>query len=85
MVLSLTLSLFVQCSVQSFKYECLVFHRIGHHSTSDDSSAYRSVDEVSYWHKEDHPISRLRAYMMEQGYWTEDEEKTWMKDARREV
>ncbi|NXE31012.1 ODBA dehydrogenase, partial [Ardeotis kori] len=23
--------------------------RIGHHSTSDDSSAYRSVDEVNYW------------------------------------
>lgn len=23
-------------------------YRIGHHSTSDDSSAYRSVDEVSH-------------------------------------
>ena len=23
-------------------------YRIGHHSTSDDSSAYRSVDEVTY-------------------------------------
>lgn len=24
-------------------------YRIGHHSTSDDSTAYRSVDEVKYW------------------------------------
>ena len=24
-------------------------YRIGHHSTSDDSSAYRSVDEIKYW------------------------------------
>ena len=26
-------------------------YRIGHHSTSDDSSAYRSVDEVSASHE----------------------------------
>lgn len=33
-------------------------YRIGHHSTSDDSSAYRSVDEVRYWDQKDHPITR---------------------------
>ena len=38
----------------------LYFHRIGHHSTSDDSSVYRSLKEVNYWDKEDHPIGRLR-------------------------
>ena len=35
-----------------------MFFRIGHHSTSDDSSAYRSVDEVRYWDQKDHPINR---------------------------
>ncbi|KAK2146731.1 hypothetical protein LSH36_587g01020 [Paralvinella palmiformis] len=60
-------------------------YRIGHHSTSDDSSAYRSVDEVSYWDREDHPISRLRYYMMNQGYWTEADEKEWMKKSRKRV
>merc|ERR1712076_205003 len=30
---------------------------IGHHSTSDDSSAYRSVDEVRYWDQKGHPIA----------------------------
>ncbi len=33
-------------------------YRIGHHSTSDDSSAYRSVDEVKQWDQKDHPITR---------------------------
>ena len=40
--------------------EIISFHRIGHHSTSDDSSVYRSLQEVNYWDKEDHPIGRLR-------------------------
>ena len=59
--------------------------RLGHHSTSDDSSAYRSVDEVKYWDKEDHPIGRLRHYMMDQGWWDLDTEKEWMKGIKKEV
>lgn len=60
-------------------------YRIGHHSTSDDSSAYRSVDEVAFWDKEDHPIGRLRNYLVSRSWWTEDDEKTWKKAARKEV
>merc|ERR1719187_1671957 len=60
-------------------------YRIGHHSTSDDSSAYRSVDEVSYWDKEDHPIGRLRNYMLHKKWWNEEQEKAWMKDSRKLV
>ncbi|NXA59693.1 ODBA dehydrogenase, partial [Mohoua ochrocephala] len=59
--------------------------RIGHHSTSDDSSAYRSVDEVNYWDKQDHPISRLRHYMANRGWWDEEEEKAWRKSSRKMV
>ncbi|KAI4042884.1 branched chain keto acid dehydrogenase E1 subunit alpha, partial [Homo sapiens] len=36
---------------QPFLIEAMTY-RIGHHSTSDDSSAYRSVDEVNYWDKQ---------------------------------
>ncbi|XP_070578940.1 2-oxoisovalerate dehydrogenase subunit alpha, mitochondrial-like [Ptychodera flava] len=60
-------------------------YRIGHHSTSDDSSAYRSVDEVNYWDKQDHPISRLRHYMIGQDWWNVDAEKAWMKETRMNV
>ena len=59
--------------------------RIGHHSTSDDSSAYRSVDEVNYWDKQDHPISRLRHYMTARGWWGEDDERSWRKASRKMV
>ncbi|KAL8219782.1 UNVERIFIED_CONTAM: hypothetical protein K2H54_033584 [Gekko kuhli] len=69
---------------QPFLIEAMTY-RIGHHSTSDDSSAYRSVDEVNYWDKQDHPISRLRHYMVNQGWWDEDQEKTWRKKSRKRV
>uniref|UniRef100_UPI00358ED7EF 2-oxoisovalerate dehydrogenase subunit alpha, mitochondrial-like isoform X1 n=1 Tax=Myxine glutinosa TaxID=7769 RepID=UPI00358ED7EF len=60
-------------------------YRIGHHSTSDDSSAYRSVDEVSYWDKQDHPISRLHNFMINQGWWDDTQEKAWRKESRKMV
>lgn len=60
-------------------------YRIGHHSTSDDSSVYRSVDEVNYWDKEDHPITRLRSFMVSKGYWDEKSEKEWMKESKQRV
>lgn len=60
-------------------------YRIGHHSTSDDSSAYRSVDEVRDWDQKDHPITRLRKYMESKQWWNEEEEKTWKDEAKRVV
>ena len=60
--------------------------RIGHHSTSDDSSAYRSVDEVRYWDQKDHPITRFAMYLMrERGIWDEDKEKEWKNSSRKQV
>ncbi|KAJ6222977.1 hypothetical protein RDWZM_001522 [Blomia tropicalis] len=60
-------------------------YRIGHHSTSDDSSAYRSVDEVRNWDQNDHPISRLRKYMERKMWWNEEEEKQWKAEAKKKV
>ena len=60
-------------------------YRIGHHSTSDDSSAYRSVDEVRNWDQKDHPISRLRKYMEAKQWWSEEQEKSWKDEAKRKV
>ncbi|TFJ99444.1 cysteine and histidine-rich protein 1-B [Platysternon megacephalum] len=69
---------------QPFLVEAMTY-RIGHHSTSDDSSAYRSVDEVNYWDKQDHPISRLRHHMLGRGWWDEEQEKSWRKKSRKRV
>lgn len=60
-------------------------YRIGHHSTSDDSSAYRSVDEVRYWNQKDHPITRFFKYLTRKGVWDEAKEKDWKESSRKEV
>lgn len=60
-------------------------YRLGHHSTSDDSSAYRSVDEVQYWDKQDTPIARLRFYMVKKGWWNDEMEKEWKKESKQRV
>lgn len=60
-------------------------YRIGHHSTSDDSTAYRSVDEVRNWTQKDHPITRMRKYMELNGWWDEEKEKDWKESSKRKV
>ncbi len=60
-------------------------YRIGHHSTSDDSSAYRSIDEVRYWDQKGHPISRFAAYLVKKGLWNDSKEKEWKETSRKEV
>nr|XP_041568439.1 2-oxoisovalerate dehydrogenase subunit alpha, mitochondrial isoform X2 [Taeniopygia guttata] len=69
---------------QPFLIEAMTY-RIGHHSTSDDSSAYRSVDEVNYWDKQDHPISRLRLFLERRAWWDERQERDWRKSSRKMV
>ena len=60
-------------------------YRVGHHSTSDDSTAYRSVDEVSYWDTVDTPINRIKQYMTDKNWWNEDLEKSFRKETRAEL
>jgi len=60
-------------------------YRIGHHSTSDDSSAYRSVDEVKSWNNMQHPIARLKAYMIARGCWDVSKDKAWMDGRRKDI
>lgn len=60
-------------------------YRVGHHSTSDDSSAYRPVEEVQMWNETDYPISRLQNYMVSKGIWSAEEEKKLTDDIKKEV
>jgi 2-oxoisovalerate dehydrogenase E1 component alpha subunit len=59
-------------------------YRVGHHSTSDDSSAYRSMQEVDQW-KQDNPISKFRKYLETKGLWSEEKEKEYQDAVRKEV
>ncbi|KAJ3346346.1 hypothetical protein HDU83_003156 [Entophlyctis luteolus] len=60
-------------------------YRVGHHSTSDDSSAYRSKKEVSEWIAQDAPIARFRKYLEWNKWWSEEQEQSYRKEARAEV
>ncbi|MCJ1273297.1 hypothetical protein MMC21_001087 [Puttea exsequens] len=60
-------------------------YRVSHHSTSDDSFAYRAKIEVEDWKRRDNPITRLRKWMERQGLWDEEQEKEARSQIRKEV
>ncbi|KAL8401096.1 hypothetical protein RB594_001214 [Gaeumannomyces avenae] len=64
--------------------ECMTY-RVGHHSTSDDSFAYRARVEVEDWKRRDNPISRLRKWMEGRGIWDDDKEKEARDGLRKEI
>jgi len=60
-------------------------YRVSHHSTSDDSFAYRARVEVEDWKRRDNPIARLRKFMETRGLWDEAKEKEARDSIRRDV
>ncbi|KAL1955693.1 hypothetical protein VTO42DRAFT_8165 [Malbranchea cinnamomea] len=60
-------------------------YRVSHHSTSDDSYAYRARVEVEDWKRRDNPIIRLRKWMENKGIWNEDKERELREETRRTV
>lgn len=60
-------------------------YRLGHHSTSDDSTAYRSVDEMDSWDKKDNPIVRFRQYLVNQGWWNTEKDEQLASECQKEV
>ncbi|KAK0733255.1 thiamine diphosphate-binding protein [Lasiosphaeria miniovina] len=60
-------------------------YRVSHHSTSDDSFAYRARVEVEDWKRRDNPIARLRKWMETKGFWDENKEKDARDSIRRDV
>ncbi|CAD6563588.1 MAG: hypothetical protein ASARMPRED_000077 [Alectoria sarmentosa] len=60
-------------------------YRVSHHSTSDDSFAYRAKVEVEDWKRRDNPITRLRKWMQHQGMWDEEKEKEARSQIRKDV
>lgn len=60
-------------------------YRVSHHSTSDDSSAYRSKTDVENWRTRDSPITRLRQWMEQNGIWDEVRDEEARKTIRAAV
>jgi len=59
-------------------------YRVGHHSTSDDSTRYRSQEEIESY-MEQSPITRLRKYLEHKGWYDEAKWAQFEKDVRKEA
>ncbi|PUZ63196.1 hypothetical protein GQ55_3G048600 [Panicum hallii var. hallii] len=60
-------------------------YRVGHHSTSDDSTKYRPVDEIEHWRTARDPISRYRKWVQGNDWWSDAEESELRRRVRKEL
>lgn len=60
-------------------------YRLGHHSTSDDSTAYRSQDEIDEFSLSMDPLDRLNRFLEHYGYTDENKLEGMKKEARADV
>ncbi|KAF3917738.1 hypothetical protein ABW20_dc0101356 [Dactylellina cionopaga] len=60
-------------------------YRVSHHSTSDDSFAYRARVEVEDWKRRDNPITRLRKFMELRNWWDQERDTQLRQQLRKDV
>ncbi|CAI7670566.1 unnamed protein product [Penicillium pancosmium] len=60
-------------------------YRVSHHSTSDDSFAYRDRNDVDSWKAKNDPLARLRKWMEKRGLWDAEKEKESRQTIRADV
>ncbi|KAK6939957.1 Dehydrogenase, E1 component [Dillenia turbinata] len=60
-------------------------YRVGHHSTSDDSTKYRPVDEIEHWKMVRNPVTRFRKWVERNGWWSETKEFELRKNVRNQL
>lgn len=60
-------------------------YRVSHHSTSDDSFAYRTRSDVEPWKLRDNPLTRLRKWLENNGLWSEETEAQTRKEIRKNI
>lgn len=60
-------------------------YRRGHHSTSDDSTRYRSSTEIEAWRESNDPITRFRAYMEDRGWWNDEKDRATRESEKNAV
>lgn len=61
-----------------------VTYRLADHTTADDAGRYRDEAEVSA-HWEHEPLSRVRALLVERGWWGKDDEEHLLAECRDRV
>ena len=61
-----------------------ITYRLGDHTTSDDASKYRTIEELNLWAARD-PIERLKKYFQKIGTWSDDYGKWVVSECEKEV
>lgn len=59
--------------------------RVGHHSTSDDSLAYRTKDEIDKWVTQNNPLTRFKTFLTKTSIWDESLDKEFRASIRAEI
>lgn len=60
-------------------------YREGHHSTSDDSTRYRTAEEIKSWREKSNPVRRLRRFLEAKGWWDSEKDEALQGAERRGV
>ncbi|XP_058097379.1 2-oxoisovalerate dehydrogenase subunit alpha 2, mitochondrial-like isoform X2 [Magnolia sinica] len=60
-------------------------YRVSHHSTSDDSTKYRSIDEIEYWRTNRDPVTRFRKWVESNGWWNDAAESELRSNVRNKL
>ena len=59
-------------------------YRMGHHTTADDATRYRREEDLSAAWKRD-PITRLRTYLGDSGWWSKEAEERLVAECKEHV
>ncbi|KAG8501715.1 hypothetical protein CXB51_003891 [Gossypium anomalum] len=62
-----------------------VTYRVGHHSTSDDSTKYRPADEIEWWRMARDPVTRFRKWIEINGWWGSEAESQLRSSIRSQI
>lgn len=60
-------------------------YRVGHHSTSDDSTKYRPANEIERWRLARDPVARFRKWIERNGWWNDMAESELRNSLRHQV
>lgn len=59
--------------------------RLGSHSSSDDQKLYQDMEQVEEWKTRYHPVTRLRGYLEQRGFWDEGREEELRERVMQEI
>ncbi|CAN0877398.1 2-oxoisovalerate dehydrogenase subunit alpha 2, mitochondrial [Linum grandiflorum] len=62
-----------------------VTYRVGHHSTSDDSTKYRLLEEMEWWQMARNPLTLYRKWLESNGWWNSEFEADLRSNTRKEL